>query len=207
MKKPEQRSFIIGTHEGGILSLTPTGRTSIGCKTEEAPIEAVYSWMARRRRRENPAPDGKRKPRRKLFTSSEELRKWQREYPEELPTSVIHVRDMQEGDVYIGRRNARYGLPESIWHNPFKVGKDGTREEVIAKFEAYLLASPELLAQIPTLRGKRLACWCAPKLCHGEILIRLAEAAFQMKEAGEQVTKGLLFAKAGFGERWNDDGV
>ena len=54
-----------------------------------------------------------------------------------MPIMVIHVRDMREGDVYIGRRNNRRKLPESIWHNPFEIGRDGTREEVIAKFEAY----------------------------------------------------------------------
>ena len=84
MKKPaERRSFLIGTHENGILSLSPTGRTSIGCKTEEAPIEAVYAWMARRRRKENPPPTHKK--RRRLFESSDELRAWLKEHPEETP--------------------------------------------------------------------------------------------------------------------------
>ena len=84
---------------------------------------------------------------------------------------------MRDGDVYIGRRNNRSKLPESIWHNPFEIGKDGTREEVIAKFEAYILAKPELLAQLHTLRGKRLACWCKPKACHGDVLAKLADAS------------------------------
>ena len=91
------------------------------------------------------------------------------------PTTVVHVRDMRAGYVYIGRRNNRRNLPESIWHNPFVAGRDGTREEVIAKFEAYLLAKPALLAQLHTLKGKRLACWCKPSPCHGDVLARLAE--------------------------------
>jgi hypothetical protein len=61
----------------------------------------------------------------------------------------------------IGRRNNRNKLPESIRHNPFVIGKDGIREEVIAKSEAYLMSRPDLLAQLHTLKGKRLACWCA----------------------------------------------
>ena len=85
MKKPERRSFLIGTHEGGILSLSPTGRTSIGCKTEEAPIELVYAWMARRRRQENPPPTHKKQRRRRLFESSDELRAWLKEHPKETP--------------------------------------------------------------------------------------------------------------------------
>jgi hypothetical protein len=77
--------------------------------------------------------------------------------------------------VYIGRNNS-YAKPSrkrSKWYNPFKVGKDGTREECIAKYREYLLTKPDLLAQIEELRGKYLICWCAPEPCHGDILINL----------------------------------
>jgi len=63
-------------------------------------------------------------------------------------------------DVYIGRG--------SIWGNPFVIGKDGTREEVIEKYEEYLLNSPELISRLPEVRGKTLACFCKPQKCHGE---------------------------------------
>lgn len=68
------------------------------------------------------------------------------------------------GSVYIGR--------PSKWGNPFVIGKDGTRDEVIAKFEQYLLNNTVLLAQIDELRGKDLICFCAPQACHGDILIK-----------------------------------
>jgi hypothetical protein len=48
------------------------------------------------------------------------------------------------------------------------------RERVIAQFEQYLLNSPDLLAQVGELKGKDLVCYCAPKACHGDILLRLA---------------------------------
>ena len=96
-----------------------------------------------------------------------------------MSTTVIHVRDMRKSDVYIGRRNNRKKLPESIWHNPFVIGKDGTRAEVIAKFQAYLMKRLELLAQLHTLQGKRLVCWCKPKACHGDVLARLADASLE----------------------------
>jgi Domain of unknown function (DUF4326) len=97
-----------------------------------------------------------------------------------LPTEVFNIgkydRDLRKGEVYIGRRHPRF--PEgSIWGNPFRIGKDGTREEVIAKFEAHILASPRLLARVHTLKGKRLCCWCAPKPWHGDVLARLADAS------------------------------
>jgi hypothetical protein len=108
---------------------------------------------------------------------------------------------------YVGRKNLRFGIPASRWGNPYCLGRDGTRENLVMHYKVHIFYEPELLGLVHILKGRTLACWCAPKLCHGEILIRLAEAAFEMKEAGEQVTKGLLFAKAGFGERWNDDEV
>ena len=78
-----------------------------------------------------------------------------------------------EGSVYIGRA-APGGWRQSKWHNPYREGKDGTREEVIEKFEQYLCDSPALLDQINELRGKNLVCWCAPLPCHGDVLLVLA---------------------------------
>lgn len=68
-------------------------------------------------------------------------------------------------DVYIGR--------PSKWGNPFVIGVDGTREEVIAKYEQYVRESPKLMAALPELEGKTLGCWCAPLPCHGDVLIKL----------------------------------
>ncbi len=70
--------------------------------------------------------------------------------------------------VYVGRPTA--------WGNPFVIGKDGTRAEVVRKYEAYLLASPELLARLPKLAGKDLVCWCAPEACHADVLLKWANS-------------------------------
>jgi Domain of unknown function (DUF4326) len=77
-----------------------------------------------------------------------------------------------EGSVYIGRV-ARGDWRQSKWHNPFVEGKDGTRAEVIAKYERYLCDSP-LRQEIGELKGKDLVCWCAPLPCHGDVLLRYA---------------------------------
>jgi len=87
---------------------------------------------------------------------------------------VVHCK-REKYDVYIGRP-AR-GLLGSIWANPFKIGPDGTREQVIAKYRQYILSKPELLAQLESLRGKVLACWCAPHACHGDVLVELLNQA------------------------------
>lgn len=90
------------------------------------------------------------------------------------PTSVVNVRSGEPFDIYIGRRMSGRGWPESIWANPFKIDRDGTREEVIEKYHQRLMSRPDLLAKIPELRGMRLGCWCAPYACHGDVLAEIA---------------------------------
>ncbi len=83
------------------------------------------------------------------------------------PTRVVHCK-RHAYDVYIGR--------PGTWGNPFRIGRDGGRDEVIARYEAWLGHQPTLLARLGELRGKRLGCWCAPRPCHGDVLARLADA-------------------------------
>ena len=80
-------------------------------------------------------------------------------------THVVH-RNKADFDVYIGRG--------SKWGNPFKIGRDGTREEVISKHLEWLLQQPSLMAALPELHGKVLGCYCAPLPCHGDTLSLLA---------------------------------
>jgi hypothetical protein len=71
------------------------------------------------------------------------------------------------GQVYIGR--------PSKWGNPFTIGRDGTRDEVIEKYRAWIKTQPDLLAAIPELSGKVLACYCKPLACHGDVLAELVD--------------------------------
>ncbi|MDP9120130.1 MAG: DUF4326 domain-containing protein [Acidobacteriota bacterium] len=82
-------------------------------------------------------------------------------------TRVVHCR-RDRYDVYIGR--------PSKWGNPYVIGRDGTREQVIAKYRAWVLRRPELVAALSELRGKVLACWCAPQPCHGDVLVDLVQS-------------------------------
>lgn len=93
-------------------------------------------------------------------------------------TRLINLRhEVVDGAVYIGRRNSFYDLPDSPFANPFKSPKDGTRDEVIAKYREWikgrLVNSAFLREELELLRGKTLACWCAPKPCHGQVLLEL----------------------------------
>lgn len=79
-------------------------------------------------------------------------------------------------DVYIGRANSRLGLAESKWHNPYYIGIDGTREEVIEKYRNYVLGNPYLMGCLHELKDKTLGCYCKPKACHGDVLVDLIES-------------------------------
>ena len=84
------------------------------------------------------------------------------------------------GAVYVGGRLYRgpWRLPASKWANPFKIPRDDDdmRDEVIARYRDWLQQQPELMAALSELRGKDLACWCAPKRCHAEVLRELANS-------------------------------
>lgn len=79
-------------------------------------------------------------------------------------TRVVHC-GCEPFDVYIGR--------PSMWGNPFVISREGTREEVIELYRKYITMNPKLMAALPELKGKRLGCYCAPKACHGDVLVAL----------------------------------
>jgi hypothetical protein len=81
-------------------------------------------------------------------------------------TRVVHHK-REPFDIYIGR--------PSKWGNPFEIGKDGNRDDVVRMYAEWIQTQPELLAAVPELRGKVLGCWCAPRSCHGDVLVHLAE--------------------------------
>ena len=79
---------------------------------------------------------------------------------------VLNKKNSIDG-VYIGR--------PSKFGNPFEIGKDGDREEVIRKYKEWILNQPELVEDAKReLKGKDLVCWCAPLACHGDILLEIA---------------------------------
>lgn len=88
-------------------------------------------------------------------------------------TRVVNLHRAATCDVYIGR--GWKGWRRSIWANPFHVGKDGTRAECIEKYRAWIQKQPKLMAQLGSLRGKTLGCWCWPRACHGHVLAEMAE--------------------------------
>lgn len=87
---------------------------------------------------------------------------------------IVHCKK-EKYDIYIGR--------PSIYGNPFEIGKDGTREEVIEKHMEWLIGVIEIpnapycptIEDIRKLKGNTLGCWCSPKPCHGENYDKILE--------------------------------
>ena len=78
---------------------------------------------------------------------------------------VVHCKKASF-DVYVGR--------PSKWGNPFVVGRDGTREEVIQKYRMYGKLKGFDVEAKRELKGKVLGCWCSPLPCHGDVLAEWA---------------------------------
>jgi len=78
--------------------------------------------------------------------------------------------------IYIGREMP--GQPGSVLGNPFKIGRDGAREEALVKYRRWLWEQINLknevylelkrIAGLATHGDISLLCWCAPKPCHAD---------------------------------------
>lgn len=123
----------------------------------------------------------------KLARTMEEKRASRKANPRPLVAVVNAKTPISEWPIlsthYIGRSmrgNALYkGSPLA---NPFKVGRDGSREVVVSKYNDWLKSkyrdkdSEEyrelmiILEYSLSLHGISLVCWCAPKKCHGDVI-------------------------------------
>ena len=101
-------------------------------------------------------------------------------------------------NIYIGRagvviiqnndtnKKERFPKEESIFANPYKIGKDGTRDAVIQKYKKYIIDKLETSItfqnEFKKLKGKNLGCWCYPEPCHGDILQELLKKNINFSE-------------------------
>lgn len=81
------------------------------------------------------------------------------------------------------------------WGNPFRAdGKPFEREAAVATFRAWMgmdtHKAEKLRAALLELRGKNLACWCAPdQPCHADVLLELANDSVPSR-VGEKLWRG-----------------
>ncbi len=80
-------------------------------------------------------------------------------------TTVVNIKKTKCYDVYCGRG--------SIYGNPFKIGEDGDRKEVIQKFKKYFykrLKDKKFKNDVLFLKEKILGCYCKPLDCHCDVI-------------------------------------
>ena len=100
-------------------------------------------------------------------------------------THVINIRRhrsvLADPDVVRIDRATNFG-------NPYVIGRDGSRTEVIEKYREHLWreihAGRVFVQDLAALHGKRLACWCAPEPCHGDVLAAAARWAAAVQRCG-----------------------
>ena len=97
-----------------------------------------------------------------------------------MKTTVVNLK-VSEYDIFIGRKSA------TPYHfgNPFHIGPDGTRAQVIEKFDHWLhgvaysnIESKRrewIIKNLYMLRDKRLGCYCVPLACHGDVYVKELE--------------------------------
>lgn len=87
-----------------------------------------------------------------------------------IPTVVNKYKE--DYDIYIGRG--------SYWGNPFPIDDNigETREVVVDKYLGHLRTlykdnKVRFMQELSELNGKRLGCFCKPKLCHGDRIVEV----------------------------------
>ena len=82
----------------------------------------------------------------------------------------IHHGHVPEGAVDIRRGHGP-------WGNEFIIGRVGSRNDVCDKHAKKVEADEALKAKIRAeLRGRDMVCCCWPKRCHGDTLLKIANA-------------------------------
>ncbi|SIO86993.1 hypothetical protein BQ8420_14620 [Nocardiopsis sp. JB363] len=69
--------------------------------------------------------------------------------------------------------------PGSPWATPFRVRRDGTRQDIVEQFDKWVLHAPDKRARwirehVGELAGRDLVCACPAGRCHGGVLLTLA---------------------------------
>lgn len=91
-------------------------------------------------------------------------------------TTVVNIRKLkdkprQKCDVLIDRR--------TVFGNPHPIGQCNIcnrvhdRKDSIAEYKKYFykrLTDLKFRDKVLELKGKRLGCWCAPLVCHGDVI-------------------------------------
>ena len=90
-----------------------------------------------------------------------------------MPLKIVNLKN-EKYDVYIGR-GSKWGNPYSHLEESKAQYKTKTRAEAINRYEDWIRNGDGkyLLEHLSELENKTLGCFCKPKSCHGDVLIKL----------------------------------
>lgn len=57
--------------------------------------------------------------------------------------------------------------------NPFRIGRDGNRNECIVQFRQWVVRQPFIMRLLPDLAGRTIGCFCKPLACHCDVYVEL----------------------------------
>ena len=87
-------------------------------------------------------------------------------------TELVNVSRHEGDDVCMIDRDTKFG-------NPYRLKEDGgeyTREESVQKYEEWfkekLKKDEQFKKEVDDLKGETLGCWCKPKACHGDVILK-----------------------------------
>ena len=100
--------------------------------------------------------------------------------------TIVNRRNGRVAGVYVGR--------PSVLGNPYVIGHDGSRHDVVDQYRAWLReqyrhdgavrrALRQLAMRYLTDGALTLICWCAPQPCHAEVI---RDAVLGMVQARER---------------------
>lgn len=102
-------------------------------------------------------------------------------------TRVVNKKLTNDFDVYIGR-----GTP---WGNPFAIGhgEGPDRAEVISQYRDYfkdkIETDPKFKSGILAMKGLRLACFCKPEACHGDVIAEYLDKPPSLESTDSETTE------------------
>ncbi len=95
------------------------------------------------------------------------------------------LRSARGRGVYVGR--------PTKWGNPVKLHKDDRLHRVacLRAYACYLDGRPQLVEEARAeLAGRELVCWCAPKLCHADVLARVVDGMTPAEAVEDAIGRG-----------------
>jgi hypothetical protein len=107
--------------------------------------------------------------------------------PRTITTTVVNKHISPPADAHYIGRGSPCGNPY-----PIDLPHGQTRELVIQRCAEHAAATPALVAEYKKLKGKKLLCFCAPRICHGDMIAIVCEGL-----EADPIKAGLLVTEGG----------